>query len=327
MIRFGVIGTNWITDRFVQAAGHCENFKLTAVYSRTEAKGREFADKYGAAHVFTDIAELAGCSEVDAVYVASPNSMHSEHAIECMKRGVHVLCEKPAASNAAEFERMSLTAREHGVLLMEAMKSSFLPSMNAIRDNLSKIGPVRRYSGGYCQYSSRYDSYKEGIVLNAFKPEYSNGALMDLGVYGLYPLVLLFGEPQSLTASAYLLESGVDGQGTILAKYEGMEAVVPYSKISDSAVANEIQGELGSILIDKISEPGRVTIQYRDGRSEQIGSVADKPSMFYEVNHFIECIRSGKIESDVNTHATSLAVLRMMDEARKQIGLVFPADR
>ena len=81
MIRFGVIGTNWITDSLIQSAQGLAEFQLTAVYSRTEEKGKEFAGKYGVETVFTSIQEMAESSIIDAVYIASPNSFHAEQAI------------------------------------------------------------------------------------------------------------------------------------------------------------------------------------------------------------------------------------------------------
>lgn len=93
MMRFGVVGTNWITDRFLGAARLIEDFQLTAVYSGTGERGREFAQKYGAEAVFTDIGEMAESDVIDAVYIASPNSLHKDQAVTFMKSGKHVLCE------------------------------------------------------------------------------------------------------------------------------------------------------------------------------------------------------------------------------------------
>lgn len=96
VMRFGIVGTNWITERFIQAAMETDEFSLTAVYSRTEDKGKAFADKYNSQpEVFTDLAQMAASDQVDAVYIASPNSLHAEQAILCMNHGKHVLCEKP----------------------------------------------------------------------------------------------------------------------------------------------------------------------------------------------------------------------------------------
>ncbi|SFJ86356.1 Predicted dehydrogenase [Paenibacillus sp. UNC496MF] len=326
MMRFGIIGTNWITDQFIEAARTTEDFALSAVYSRTADRAEEFAAKHGIPRTFTDIGEMAASPEVDAVYIASPTSFHAEQAMLCMRAGKHVLCEKPAASNARELEAVIRTAREQGVVFMEAMKSSFMPGFQAIRELLPTLGPIRRYTASYCQYSSRYNAYKAGEVLNAFKPEFSNGALMDLGVYCIYPLVLLFGAPERIAASGTMLASGVDGQGSLIASYREMEAVIAYSKISNSSLPAEIQGEDGTLTIDAINLPRKLTVRYRDGRTQEIDATEEGLVMSYEARAFLAAIREGKTESSVNTHALSLAVMNVLDEARKQQGLAFPAD-
>lgn len=327
MIRFATIGTNWITEAFIEAAKKTEDFTLAAVYSRTDEKAKQFAAKTGAERTFTNLEELAKSKDIDAVYIASPNSLHAEQAILLMNHGKHVLCEKPMASNTKEVKAMIDAARRNGVVLMEAMKTTLLPNFQAVREHLHKIGKIRRYFASYCQYSSRYDAFKQGTVLNAFNPAFSNGALMDIGVYCIYPMVVLFGKPNRLQASSLKLESGVDGEGTIIFTYEDMDAVVMYSKITNSYLPAEIQGEDGSILIDAIHTPTKVEIRYRDGRTEDITVPQEQPPMYYEVKEFIELIKNGKRESEVNSHEHSLLTIALMEEARKQTGIVFPADQ
>ena len=326
MIRFAIIGTNWITERFLQAAQETDQFVLTAVYSRTEEKGKAFAAKYNNPKVFTDLEEMASSDQFDAVYIASPNSFHAEQAILCMNHGKHVLCEKPMASNATEMQEMMNVAKDNDVLLMEALKSTLMPNFKIMKDNLYKIGQVRRYFAGYCQYSSRYDAYKQGNVLNAFNPTYSNGSLMDLGIYCLYPMVALFGKPDSVHAVGVMLSSGVDGEGSMVMKYKDMDAVVMHSKITDSYLPAEIQGENGTMVIDKISQPYDVKIHYRDGTIEDISQPQLHESMYYEIQEFIRLLANGERDGSINSLATSLAVAQVMEDARRQIGLQYPAD-
>jgi scyllo-inositol 2-dehydrogenase (NADP+) len=327
MIRFGIIGTNRITEQFIESARKIENFALTAVYSRTEQRAKEFAAKFGIRNTFTELEAMAASKEIDAVYIASPNSFHAKQAITCMNHGKHVLCEKPIASNTAELQEMIKAAKKNNVALMEAIKSTLVPGYRAIQEHLHKIGPVRRYFASYCQYSSRYDAYKEGTILNAFNPAFSNGSLMDIGIYCIYPMVVLFGKPSGVKAHSVMLDSGVDGEGSILMKYEEKDAVVMYSKITDSHLPSEIQGENGTLVIDKISSPEKVEIRYRDGRTEDITKPQANPAMYYEVKEFIDLIQDGKTESLTNSHSNSMAVMEIMEEARKQIGLIFPADK
>jgi predicted dehydrogenase len=321
MIRFATIGTSWITDEFIRSGRQVEGFCLQAVYSRNEETARQFAAKHEVKNVFTDLSTMAQSDSIDAVYIASPNSLHAQQALLFLNNKKHVLCEKPLASNAKEAAAMTKAAKANGVLLMEALKTAFMPAMQSVRENLDKIGKIRRYFASYCQYSSRYDLYKAGKNPNTFNPQFSNGALMDLGVYCLYPAIALFGRPLEIKASGLLLDSGVDGAGSIFMKYPEMDAVIMYSKITHSVLPSEIQGEKGSITIDKIGQPGKVQIYYHNGTTEDI-TPTQKDAMYYEIQEFIRLIK----EDCVNSQQLSLDVIRVMDSVRQQIGLLFPAD-
>lgn len=311
-MKFGIIGTNWITDRFIKAAQQQPDFHIGAVYSRSEETGRAFAGKYGVDTVYTDMEEMFRDGAIDAVYIASPNAFHAQQSILAMQHGVHVLCEKPAVVSLDEMDSVIAASQETGMTYMEAMKSTLTPTFLRLKQDLHKIGPVRRYVFHYNQYSSRYDKYKEGIIENAFKPELGNGAKTDLGVYGLAPLVHLAGEPQTVLRNRYLLSTGAEGQGSMILDYGESEAIVMYSKISDSYLPSEIQGEDGVIEIDKISDPKHVLIKYRDGTTEDISVEHDFDTMYYEVAEFIDCVHSGRIESVINTHEISRQVTELL---------------
>ena len=233
-VRFGVVGTNFITDWVIAGAKQDSRFELAAVCSRTEERGRDFASRYGIPEVYTSLEAMVSGDCVDAVYIATPNFLHASQSILCMSCGKHVLCEKPLASTAAEAREMLAASERYNVTLMEAMKPTLTPNFKSVMDNIGKAGKVRRYFSSYCQYSSRYDRFKAGEAVNAFRLEYSNGAIMDIGVYTIYPMVVLFGMPDRISASGTLLSSGTDGQGSALFRYgDGMEAAVLYSKIAD----------------------------------------------------------------------------------------------
>jgi len=334
-IRFGVIGTNFITDWVIAGAKQDERFELVAVCSRTQERANEFAAKYDIPYTFTSLEEMAASPLIDAVYIATPNYLHASQSILCMKHGKHVLCEKPMASNAYEVKQMIAASRQYGVTLMEAMKPTLTPNFRVLREALPKAGVIRRYFASYCQYSSRYDKFKEGIVLNAFKPELSNGAMMDIGVYTVYPMVVLFGRPNKISASGVVLSTGTDGQGVVNFEYEGMNATVLYSKIANSSLPTEIEGEDGNFMLDKINQINRVTWQARPVASsgkgpltpvEDISAVIDKDEYYYEVAEFINLVQAGKLESEVNSHENSLITIEIIDEVRRQLGVSFLAD-
>ncbi|SIS40309.1 Gfo/Idh/MocA family protein [Salimicrobium flavidum] len=327
-MRLGIIGTNFITDRLLAAAEHLEDVVPQAVYSRTQEKADEFAEKHGLPSTYTDLEAFAASDEIDAVYIASPNALHHKQALLCMRNGKDVLCEKPIASNYREAEEMFRTAEEEGVVLMEAIKSVLMPGFAQIKSEIHKIGKVRRYVGNYCKFSSRYEAYRKGEVMNAFKRELSNGALMDLGVYGIYPMVDLFGAPTDIKATGVLLDTGVDGEGTAIFNYDEMEAVVSFSKIHNSYAPSEIQGEEGSIIIPDISTPEGMTIKYRDGTEEALQPTLSETSMLGELTEFsyILSVKDSQSQSFVSSPENSLETSRIMEEVRRQIGVVFPAD-
>jgi predicted dehydrogenase len=326
-VRFGVVGTSFITDLVIAGGREDARFELAAVYSRTEERAREFAAKHHIPHIFTSLEAMANSSLIDAVYIASPNACHAAQSILCMERGKHVLCEKPFASNAAEVRQMQQVAARNGTVLMEAMKPTLTPGFRALQEALPEIGVIRQYFACYCQYSSRYDRLKDGIVLNAFQPELSSGAVMDIGVYTIYPMVVLFGRPRTIEASVIKLYSGVDGHGSINFTYDGgLNATVLYSKIADSRLPTEIQGENGRITLDRINIISEATLSYRNGESRNLMPAVRKDEYFYEVAEFIDVILSGRTASSVNSPESSLITVEIMDEIRRQAGVVFPAD-
>lgn len=325
-IRFGIVGTSKITDEFLKGAKKVEEFVLSGVYSRKEETAKEFATKYDVKNIFTNLEEMAKSDLIDAVYIASPNSFHYEQAKVFLTNKKHVFCEKPMASNSKKVKSMIDFANENNVLLMEGMKTTLMPNFKILQDNIYKIGKVRRYFASYCQYSSRYDKYKEGIILNAFKKELSNGATMDIGVYCIYPMVCLFGLPKEIKANSFMLESGVDGQGTALFKYDDMDGSIIYSKIANSYLPSEIQGEEGTIIIDNIHDMRKITINYRNGKTEVISIEQIEESMMYEAKEFIDLISNDACESIINSHENSLNTSKIMEEIRRQIGLVYPED-
>ena len=326
-IRFGIIGTNNISDKIVAASRFDKRFVLNAVYSRTQETADAFAAKHNIPNTFISVEEMAQSNLIDAVYIASPNSFHAGQSIVFMQNGKHVLCEKPMASNIGEVREMIDASRKYDVTLMEAMMPTLKPGFKSVMKHLGEIGIVRRYFACYCQYSSRYDQLKEGIILNAFKPELSNGAVVDIGIYTIYPMVVLFGRPSKIDASGLLLSTGVDGQGSVNFTYNNMNATVIYSKIADSYLQTEIQGEQGTIIIDKINNIRNVSLKYRSGEQKDISSQNIIHDYFYEISEFIDLIEAGKRESEINSHENSIITTEIIDEIRRQTGVIFPADK
>ena len=337
-IRIGVVGTNFITRWVMAGASEEPRVVVSAVCSRSMERAREFAAECGIEHCYDSVDKMLADDTVDAVYVATPNYTHADISIKAMRAGKHVLCEKPLASNRTEGEAMVAVAREMGVTLMEAMISTLNPGFLALREHLHEAGVIRRYFASYCQYSSRYDAYKAGSLPNAFNPAVSNGALVDIGIYTIYPMVALFGKPSKIEAQGLLLASGTDGQGAVNFQYDGFNATVLYSKVVDSFLPTVIDGEDGNFVVDRINIINNVVFRPRVPKTggkttspveEKVvydGKQSQHDVYYYEIAEFANLIERGAIESQVNSHENSLVTLGILDEVRRQLGVIFPAD-
>ncbi len=320
ILKFGIIGTSEISHKMAQAMAQCPKTVPVAIYSRDLRKGETFARKHSMPCVCRSLEELASVS--DAVYIASPNSLHCEQAVFFLERGIPVLCEKPLASNSAETDRMLREAELRGAYLAEAYKARYMPAFSLMREHLPELGQIRNVRFDFSKYSSRYDAHKRGESVNTFKAEFSNGALLDLGVYCLYPALELFGAPQSVIASGVLVPGGVDGVGCAVLNYSDFLVTLNYSKVSDAFRQCEIQGELGTMIIDAISSPRTVEMRMRSGEIRVFSPHTEENDMVYECDAFVDAVNRG----DPPDRAFSELSFRILDEIRRTVGIRYPAD-
>jgi len=336
MTNFAVIGTSKITHAFIEAAKQDPRFNLVAVYSRHQQTAQAFADKHNIEHCFTDLALLANSKHVDAVYVASPNSFHAQQSITLLNGKKHVLCEKPVAINCAELTKMIAAAKANNVTFMEAMLVTFLPNYQQIKASVKALGKIRKYSASFCQFSSRYPAYLRGENPNTFNLDFGNGALMDIGIYPLYLAIDLFGLPTGITGQCCKLPTGVDGYGDVLLNYispekgddqEGLQAHISYSKLSNGSNVCEIQGEKGYLMWQHSSLFNEVSLHLNDGSCQTLTLEQTDNRMTYELSHFIDLVENGQRESSVNSWQLSQQVLSVIEQARKQQEIIYPADK
>lgn len=310
-LRFGIVGTNFISDWFANACLRTDVATPAAVVSREAGRGAEFAARHGFDVVADSIAEIA--SHVDAVYVASPNLLHHDHAVKALNAGKHVLIEKTMTASLAEAEEIFALADERGLVAMEATRHLHAPSHQLIRDLLPRLGIIRHARLAKCQYSSRYDRFRGGEILRAFDPSLANSALADIGVYVLEPALDLFGEPTSTAGSSVFLHNGFEGAGAMTLTYPDLLVQLTWSKITAGQAPSEFLGEDGAILIDDLGEPTR--IEYRP-RGDDSRVVWDQPNdgpstMHHQLRTFASQVRAGR--TDPRWRDVTLATRRLMD--------------
>ena len=330
MLRFGTIGTSWITNSYIDGALDSGLWTLTAVYSRTLEKGREFGAKYGVETVFTDMEAMAQSDLIDAVYIASPNKLHAEHVRIFLENGKHVICEKPLSAHAKDVKALQTLAKERGLIYLEAIMFMHLPQRRLLEEALEKIGGVNVAKLDFCQRSSKYDAYLAGNLPNIFNPTLETGALMDLGIYCVYPALYLFGMPERTQITAQLLASGADGSGIVAMQYPDKLVNLVYSKVGQAAANTDFQGNLGTVSVASISKLANIEIIYNDGSRETVCSEEPKYKLMgYEAKDFYRYITEPEASAAEYAQCCALAyaVSDYMEQLRRDAGIHFPSDR
>lgn len=327
-IKFATIGTSNITEQFIAGTEISGKLIHSAVYSRTKDTGKAFSEKHGNVPVYTSLSELVQ-SDAEAVYVASPNSAHYEQCRFLLENGKHIICEKSVSAQPRQVEELQVLAKKNGLVFMEAMMFMHLPARNILMDALAKIGSVKLVNISFCQRSSRYDALMRGELPNIFNPLCETGALLDLGVYCIYPALYYFGKPNEISASSVLLNTGVDGSGSITMQYDDKVINLNYSKLCQGYAPSEFIGDSGCVTVGSISQLHNIKLYDRYGTETLLHTGEDKPHlMSYEADALYGFIREQEHTADYLEHCSRLSseTSRIMYDVRMKTGIIYPSD-
>lgn len=326
MIRYAVVGTSGITQQFIRAADRTGRMVLQAVFSRDVQRGAAFAAQWGAARSESDWPLFCNSADFDAVYVASPNALHFKQCEQLLNAGKHVLCEKPATVTYGEARKLTVLAKQQGRIYLEAIMGLHLPERDILREALCELGTVAHARLDFSQLSSKYPAYQAGQAVNIFDPSLAAGALMDLGVYCVYPALDLFGEPTATHTEATFLRTGADGMGVSLWTYPDTLVTLSWCKTGQGECGSEIVGDRGTIRFRSISLLQEITLHKPDGSVTVLSSPRDKvAAMSFEAHAFCDCIEQPMENAERYAEATMLRerVSFYMEQMRQQAKLPF----
>ena len=322
----GTIGSGSIVHTILDQVNVTDGIRLTAVYSRTEEKGRKVAAEYGADRVYTDLDAFLADEEMNTVYIASPNLLHYEQTRKTLLAGKHVICEKPFCTKADQARELTALAKEKRLFLADAVPTAFLPNLEVLKRELPKVGKVRLVLGNYSQYSSRYDLVLQGEVPNVFNPEYGGGCLMDINFYNVYLNAALFGKPLSSVYYPNRRGELADTSGVLIMQYDGFVSSSAGAKDTWGVNYFQIEGEKGHIYIRDGSN-GLAEIRVVTKDSEETFDWQDNPEWrFYEVQKLTEYMLAGDYEAVYGRLDVMIHVIEILEEARKKAGILFPGD-
>ena len=324
-IRWGILGTGRIAAKFAEGLAVLPDAELVAVGSRSQDTADAFAERFSIPRRHPSYADLAADPTVDVIYVATPHPLHKENSLLCLNAGKAVLCEKPFTINATQAEEVIRCAREKRLFLMEAMWTRFLPVMVKVREWLSAgaIGEPRMVSADF-GFRAGFDP--KGRLLN---PSLGGGALLDVGVYTVSFASMVFGGPPcDIAALAHLGETGVDEQSAMVLRYgRGQLAVLSCAVRTSTPQEARIVGTEGTIRIDPpFWHSARATLSIAQQGDEVAEMPFDGNGYNCEAAEVMNCLRAGKLESNIMPLDETLTIMKTMDAIRKQWGLRYPME-
>ncbi len=322
-LRVGIIGAGWIAHKMAQALSPLNEVAVTAIASRSEEKAREFAQQYGIEKAYGSYEELVSDPDIDLVYVATPHSHHYPHALLAIEHGKNVLVEKAFTANLREGEELISKAREKGVFITEAIWTRYMPLSHKVKELMESgiIGEPRVLTATLCYMMEE----KERIV----RPDLCGGALLDLGVYVLNFARMYFGTDITRTVTnCHLGPTGMDMMESISLSYrDGKMANLQAGCLTLNDRQGIISGTEGYIRVDNVNCPELIEVWRNYELAERIEKPANMVNGYeYQVLECKRCIEQGLLESPMMPHAETLAIMRQMDELRKEWGVHYPMD-
>jgi len=343
-LAFGILGTGNIARQFATGVAGARHCRIVAVGSRDAGSAKSFAAAHQIGQSYGSYEALLADPQVQAVYVALPNSMHHEWTLRALAAGKHVLCEKPLAVNVRQAQQMFDAARAAGLLLVEAFMYFSHPQTARIVEAVrgGAIGQLRLMRTSFCYFTTKID----GNI--RFDKSLAGGALMDVGCYCLSLCRLIAdAEPQFIAAQGRLLPGGVDEATAGLMKFPG-DVLATFScgmrvQADNTAYLCGTDGfmaipwpwkppQKGATWSLQRSIPPRQDMKHgQDAKSAPVAPptenfTADAPVPLYalEADDFALAVLEGA--KPALTAAQTLGNMRALDEIRRQIGLTFAAD-
>lgn len=322
-MKLGTIGSGVIVLQFLDAATKVEGVSIVAAYSRTLSIANDLKNKFTMSEAYDNFEEFIHSNSFDTVYIASPNSLHFQQAIDCLNANKNVILEKPFCSNDKESQEIINLAIKKGLYLFEAMSINYMPNLELLKTKLDQIKPIHWIELSMCQYSSKFDEFKRGGLPNVFNPAFSGGALMDLNIYHLNFIENLFGIPLKISYHPMLAKNGIDVSGQILMEYDDFMVSSIAAKNAKGKPFGVIHGEKGIIEFNEgINGLRSFTL---NGENHNIQNEDNR--LVYEITTFESIIKNRDFEEMKKQLDITQKRMEMLTKIRINSGIYFTADK
>lgn len=321
--RWGILGAGGIAHKLADAVNNHTASQVVAVAAASGVdRAQDFADEMSIPKAYGSYEELVADPDIDIVYVATTHNNHHEPALLAINAGKHVLVEKAFTQNEAQAQVVVDAARAKGVFVMEAMWTRHLPHIYAIREAIARgeIGDVISVQADHGQMLT----HRERMV----RPDLAGGALLDLGIYPIAFAHDILGVPEQITAVGRLRETGVDDQVSMIFDYpsQGAQASLTTTMEARTPCTAHVAGTEGRITIeDTFYTPTTFTLTRLDGTSWSFDGRVEN-GFQYEAAEVARRVAAGDTESELHTLDQTLELMRILDEVRAQVGVVYPGE-
>lgn len=327
VFKWGIIGPGQIAKEFagdIKLAAY-EGHIIQSVLGNTLEKAKAFAEEQKTPQYFDNLNAFLEQSDINAVYIATPHTLHYEEVLQCLAHKIPVLCEKPLAINRQQVQQMIDAAVQHKTFLMEGMWIRFLPSIKKVLSLIEEdaVGKILCVKADMSYRAPRDPDNR------FFDPEKGGGSLLDLGIYPVYLAHLLLGKPQTIQAWARLTNQFIDEACAALFHYpNGAYAVIESSLVIETEWQATIYGDKGKIKIMRPwnEMPSAIVVEPYGGKATTHQCEWQGRGLQYEVDEVYACLQKGIIESEHFCHHFSLDLIDTMDDIRRQTGIQYAED-
>ncbi len=324
-LRWGVIGTGWIAERFVRALQQHTDQQVVAVAARNAERAAAFAAEHGLTRSHADVEELVAAPDLDVVYIGTTHPAHLPNALLSLAAGKPTVVEKPLGVNAAEARQIADAARRGHTFCMEALWTLFTPKFDVLAQLIDSgvLGEIRTVQADHGEW------FPPGHRI--FDPAQAGGPMLDLGTYPVSFSGWVLGAPERVQATGHANADGLNVEAAALLSGPGDRLAVVHTTIEGNTPTRAaVTGTEATLEIDgPFYQPGGFTLRSSDNTERlrwEEPAIAHE-ALFYQAAAAARSIAAGATESPVRPLAASIATLETMDAIRAQLGVRFAADQ
>ena len=324
MINVGIIGSGFIVPVFIEATKSVKGYKYVAISSpHSVDKLKDLKEKYNMNYFSLNYEDLLNDKNIDVIYIGTPNSTHYEIAKKALENNKHVILEKPFTVTSKQCKELIELAKRKKKVLFDAVTTIHLPNYMKIKELMNEIGEIKMVDLNFSQYSSRYDKFKNGVILPAFDYKMAGGALMDLGIYNINFVVGLFGEPKKVFYYPNIKRK-VDTSGVLVMDYGKFKVNAISAKDCKAPLNVCIQGDKAHIKSNESSSAlNTIYLVDNKGNSKEYKLNKDKLIHYYEYKEFKRLVDNNDLKQAQKYNELTLKTMKVLEKALKSGNLKF----